>query len=140
MLFRTPVPPDGHEGSPVKKIIPAALIATAGAVVVGLIGMQAPAVAEEAVKRDDDAIELVLADDEDGDDTNNDDSTDAEDSSAPSLATNDNTNSRVSAVSRDRDISRSDLTKDFTIDGAGDQVRDLSANSTNDNSRSDTRR
>ena len=121
-----------------KKIIPAALITAAGAVVIGLIGMQAPALAEEAVKRDDDAIELVLADDDDGDDTN-DDSTDAEDTSTPSLATSDNTNSRVSAVSRDRDISRGDMTKDFTSDGPGDQVRDLSANATNDNSRSDTR-
>ena len=121
-----------------KKIIPAALITAAGAVVIGLIGMQAPALAEEAVKRDDDSIELVLADDDDGDDTN-DDSTDAEDTSTPSLATSDNTNSRVSAVSRDRDISRGDMTKDFTSDGPGDQVRDLSANATNDNSRSDTR-
>ena len=121
-----------------KKIIPAALITATGAVVIGLIGMQAPALAEEAVKRDDDAIELVLADDDDGDDTN-DDSTDAEDTSTPSLATSDNTNSRVSAVSRDRDISRGDMTKDFTSDGPGDQVRDLSANATNDNSRSDTR-
>ncbi len=122
-----------------KKLITTTLLGVAGAVVIGLIGMQAPAVADEAVKReDDDAVELVLAADDDDDDTN--DSTDAEDTSAPSVATSDNTNSRFSAVSRDRDISRGDLTRDFTSDGAGDEKRDFSANSTNDNSRSDTRR
>ena len=120
-----------------KKLIPATLLTIAGAVVIGLIGMQAPALADEAVKRDDDGVELVLAGDDDDDDA---DTTDDADTSAPSLATSDNTNSRFSAVSRDRDISRGDLTKDFTSDGPGDENRDLSANATNDNSRSDTRR
>ena len=126
-----------------KKLIPATLLSIAGAVVIGLIGMQAPALADEAVKRDDDGVKLVLAgdDDDDDDDTNDDaDTTDDADTSVPSLATSDNTNSRFSAVSRDRDISRGDLTKDFTSDGPGDENRDLSANATNDNSRSDTRR
>lgn len=125
-----------------KKLIPTMLLGLSGAVLVGLIGMQAPAVADEAVKRDDDAVELVLADDDDDDDTNDDtnDATDGGDTSAPSLATNDNTNSRVTGVSRDRDISRGDLTKDFTSDGPGNNNRDFSANSTNDNSRNDTRR
>jgi hypothetical protein len=51
---------------------------------------------------------------------------------------NDNTNSRVTGVSRDRDKSRGDLTKDWTRDG-GDKTRDHSANRTNDRSRNDTR-
>lgn len=55
-----------------------------------------------------------------------------------SKKTNDGTRSNYSAVSRDRDRSRGDLTKDFTRDG-GDLTRDLTRNSTNDKSRNDTR-
>ena len=54
--------------------------------------------------------------------------------------TNDNTNSRFTAVSRDRDLSRSDKTRDWTRDGKGGLKRDWSANKTNDRSRNDTRR
>ncbi len=50
----------------------------------------------------------------------------------------DGTNSRVTNVSRDRDLSRRDLTKDWTRDG-GDRTRDHSRNYTNDASRHDTR-
>jgi hypothetical protein len=49
------------------------------------------------------------------------------------------TDSRHSAVSRDRDRSRGDLTKDRTRDGKGDATRDHSRNHTNDKSRNDTR-
>jgi len=42
-------------------------------------------------------------------------------------------------MSRDRDRSRGDLTKDWTRDG-GDRTRDHSKNQTNDRSRNDTRR
>ena len=55
-----------------------------------------------------------------------------------SRSTNDNTRSNFTRVSRDRDLSRSDKTKDWTRDG-GSRTRDWSANRTNDRSRNDTR-
>ena len=55
-----------------------------------------------------------------------------------SAESNDGTNSRVTPVSRDKDRSRGDLTKDWTRDG-GDRTRDWSRNTTNDKSRNDTR-
>ncbi len=58
--------------------------------------------------------------------------------SKKSRNTRDKTNSRVTPVSRDRDKSRFDLTKDWTMDG-GEFTRDRTKNSTNDNSRNDTR-
>jgi hypothetical protein len=58
--------------------------------------------------------------------------------SRASRHTNDATRSNYTAVSRDRDHSRADLTKDFTRDG-GDHTRDFSRNLTNDNTRNDTR-
>src|SRR5688572_24622010 len=123
-----------------KRFIPTALLGVAGAVVIGLIGLQSPAVsADEALKREDDAVELVLVADDDDDDTN-DDGDDDGDTNSRSRETNDNTNSRFSAVSRDRDVSRGDMTRDWTRDGAGDNKRDWSAGSTNDRSRNDTRR
>ena len=45
----------------------------------------------------------------------------------------------MTGVSRDRDLSRGDKTRDWTRDG-GDKTRDKTANSTNDRSRNDTRR
>jgi hypothetical protein len=125
-----------------KKLIPTALLGIAGATAIGLIGMQAPAVnADEALKRDDDSVELVLVADDDGDDTNDDDTNgdDDGDTWSRSRETNDNTNSRYTAVSRDRDWSRGDKTRDWTSDG-GEKKRDWSANNTNDRSRNDTRR
>lgn len=55
-----------------------------------------------------------------------------------SRVSRDKTNSRVTPVSRDRDKSRGDLTRDWTMDG-GDRTRDWTANSTNDRSKHDTR-
>lgn len=55
-----------------------------------------------------------------------------------SRATNDATRSNFTAISRDRDLSRADLTRDLTRDG-GDLTRDLTRNLTNDASRNDTR-
>ena len=52
---------------------------------------------------------------------------------------NDGTNSRVTAVSRDRDFSRDDLTRDRTDDGRGKIKRDWTKNHTNDRTRNDTR-
>ena len=51
----------------------------------------------------------------------------------------DGTNSRVTAVSRDRDHSRDDLTRDRTGDGRGKVKRDWTKNHTNDRTRNDTR-
>ena len=91
-------------------------------------------------KRQDSVSELVAVDDDDDDAkdptdtrTNNTNSHTGQSNSA-----NDNTNSRVTNVSRDRDLSRRDLTKDGTRDG-GDRTRDHSRNYTNDASRHDTR-
>lgn len=52
---------------------------------------------------------------------------------------NDPTNSRVTDVSEDRDLSRGDLTRDWTKDGKGGKKLDLTADHTNDASRNDTR-
>ena len=58
--------------------------------------------------------------------------------SRASVKTNDGTRSNYTGVSRDRDRSRGDVTKDWTMDG-GDRTRDLTRNLTNDRSRNDTR-
>ena len=50
----------------------------------------------------------------------------------------DRTNSRKTRVSRDRDLSRGDKTRDWTRDG-GSRTRDRSANRTDDRSKNDTR-
>lgn len=51
----------------------------------------------------------------------------------------DGTNSRVTGVSRNRDWSRDDLTRDRTDDGRGKVKRDWTKNHTNDRTRNDTR-
>ena len=117
-----------------RKILPTTLLGVAGLTAFGLIAMSAPVVAaaaDEAAKRDDDATELVLVADDDDDDTNDDDD-DGDDAPTPAYTgagrdTNDNTNSGFTGVSRDRDNSRGDKTRDWTRDG-GDQTRDHSAN------------
>ena len=127
-----------------RKLLPTALLGVAGLTAFGLIGMSSPVVssaADEAAKREDDAPSLVLVADDDDDDTFDDDTNDDTDSpsyTGQSRDTNDNTNSRVTGVSRDRDKSRGDKTRDWTRDG-GDRTRDWSANKTNDRSRNDTR-
>jgi len=92
-------------------------------------------------KRQDGVSELVTVDDDDDDDsrgaTNTGTGTNSGTGNSKSGA--DGTNSRVTKVSRDRDLSRRDLTKDWTRDG-GDRTRDHSRNYTNDASRKDTRR
>ncbi len=121
----------------------------AGAVGAGLLAFPAAQAADSDVfwKRDDDRADVVMTVDDDDDDdtndntnntnnTNNTDDNTGDDTSG--VDSNDNTNSRVSAVSRDRDISQGDRTRDFTRDG-GDKTRDTSRNSTNDKSRNDTR-
>ncbi|MCY7397123.1 MAG: hypothetical protein LH468_13415 [Nocardioides sp.] len=123
-----------------KRIISIGTLGVAGAVATGLLAFQGPsAFADDAAyKRDDDAAKVVMTvDDDDDDDTNDDGMTQ---DTGNSVSANDGTNSRVTGVSRDRDLSRGDLTKDFTNDGPGNNNRDLSADHTNDNSRNDTRR
>lgn len=136
-------------------------LAIAGATTTGLIGFTAPALADASVyKRDDDSGRVVTTadvdeDDDDalnfksgtntstntggGDGTNTSTNSHAGDGTGDSRSRADNTSSRVTKVSRDRDKSRADLTKDWTKDG-GTRTRDHSANQTNDRSRNDTRR
>ena len=114
-------------------IIRGSVIGLAGAVGVGMLAWPATAYGDDVLfKRDEDSVEMVAVDDDDDDDTNDNSNT------GFSAATNDNTRSNFTAVSRDRDLSRSDKTKDRTRDG-GDPTRDVSANKTNDRSRNDTR-
>ena len=123
-----------------RKLLPTALLSIAGMAVIGLVGMSTPTVAssaEEAAKREDDAPSLVLVADDDDDDTNDGDDDD-ETNTGVSASTNDNTRSNFTGVSRDRDVSRGDKTRDWTRDG-GDRTRDWSSNKTNDRSRNDTR-
>ena len=89
-------------------------------------------------KRQDSVSELVSVDDDDDDGARGDDTTSRSNRTGNSRSGRDNTNSRVTGVSRDRDLSRRDLTKDPTRDG-GDRTRDHSRNHTNDRSRHDTR-
>jgi len=94
--------------------------------------------APEAVfARDEDAAPLMAADD-DGDDDDDDDG-DTGGHTDRSGKSNDRTNSRFTGVSRDRDWSRGDLTRDKTHDGKGGKKRDWSRHHTNDRSRNDTR-
>jgi hypothetical protein len=138
------------------------IVGTVGVGLVGLTGLSA-ANAEDDVygKREDGAAAIVTADDDDDDDPLRNDDTntntntqsktgpdDTDDTSlrdesaySPnSLPSRDDTTSRVTDVSRDRDRSRGDLTRDLTNDGPGKNNVDNSANSTNDKSRNDTRK
>ena len=82
---------------------------------------------------------VTVQSDDDNDDGDRDDDDDA-DTTFDSVTgvSNDGTGSRETAVSRDRDVSVDDLTKDRTMDG-GDPTRDLTQNHTNDSTRNDTR-
>lgn len=97
----------------------------------------------DAVKRDEDTADVVLADDDDDDDTNantgDNTNTGGDTNTGVSKSTNDGTRSNFTPVSRDNDKSRSDNTKDHTKDGPGGKKRDWSQNQTNDASRNDTR-
>ena len=101
------------------------------------------ATADDVVAKRDGSSTVLLShddDDDDDDDDADDDDTDETGASSPSGTgvSNDGTGSRVTAVSRDRDISNDDLTKDRTMDG-GDPTLDRTANHTNDASKNDTR-
>lgn len=127
-----------------KKLLPIGTLGLAGLVGAGLMAFPGTTVAadfdeEAAIKREDNVAELVLVDDDDDDDTGT--GTNTGTNTGASLSTSDGTRSNFTSVSRDRDLSRSDKTKDFTLDGAGEtSTRDWTANRTNDRSRNDTRR
>jgi hypothetical protein len=114
------------------------------------LAMTIPAVAEvrreEAARTraDEDAYDIVAVDEDDEGDTN--DATSDTDDTGKSGGTKtsgenskDGTNSAHTGVSKDRDRSRGDRTKDRTKDGPGGATRDHSRNHTNDKSRNDTR-
>ncbi|MPZ59966.1 MAG: hypothetical protein GEU93_01465 [Propionibacteriales bacterium] len=104
-----------------------------GLLVTGLTATTTTAGADDKVyaKRDDEVTEVELVSDDDDDDDSN--------SWSRSRRSRDNTNSRHTPVSRDRDLSRGDLTRDWTRDGKGDRKRDWSRFHTKDRSRNDTR-
>ena len=130
-----------------KKLLPIGTLGLAGLVGVGLMSFPTATVAADPgssgnddayVKREDHVSELVLVADDDDDDSNDNTKSKASRNTGFSKASNDNTRSNFTKVSRDRDLSRSDKTKDWTRDG-GDHTRDLTPNLTNDRSRNDTR-
>jgi hypothetical protein len=88
------------------------------------------------LKRDDHAADLVLVADDDDDDS---DSASGSRNTGSSVSRTDGTRSNFTKVSRDRDRSRGDKTKDWTRDRTDQRTRDRSANRTNDRSRNDTR-
>lgn len=90
------------------------------------------------IARNEDAGGVLVT--EDGDDTDGDETDGGDsDSFTSDVDSNDGTNSRVTGVSRDDDLSRGDLTRDRTKDGPGTSTRDRTANHTNDRTRNDTR-
>jgi len=136
-----------------KILVPLSTLGLAGAVAVGMVGATGslssaadqglPGTDQAVVKREDQVAELVLVSDDDDDDSNSRASRSGVSKTTigtgSSRSRADGTNSRYTAVSRDRDHSRGDKTKDWTRDG-GSRTRDLTPNLTNDKSRNDTRR
>jgi hypothetical protein len=101
----------------------------------------APDEIDPVAKREENLNLVLTAADDDDDDASTGGGSDDTSVSVNRDATGvsrDATNSRFTRVSRDRDYSRGDLTRDWTRDG-GDPTRDYSENRTNDRSRNDTR-
>src|ERR671919_146426 len=114
------------------------LVILLAAVLMAAVPMSALAhdsAADDFARRDDEVSEIVSAeeDDDDGDSGGATGNSGTGDS-------NDGTGSGHTAVSRDRDRSRGDLTRDRTKDGPGASTRDWRGGPTNDRSRNDTRR
>jgi hypothetical protein len=128
-----------------KKLLPIGALGLAGLVGAGLMTLPGAVNAagpndDVVVKREDNVAELVLVADDDNDDTKDNSRTRSRSRNTGfSRSTNDNTRSNFTKVSRDRDLSRSDKTKDFTQDGPGTRKRDWTGGTTNDRSRNDTR-
>ena len=93
---------------------------------------------EVALRREDDAAEVMVADGDGGDFTGNTGNT-GNSGQTSGVDSNNATGSRHTSVSRDRDLSVGDQTRDWTKDGSGDRNRDWSGGHTNDNTRNDTR-
>ena len=109
----------------------------------GLFAMTATSATAHDVdgKREDSATVLLSEDDDDDDDDDTDTNSDlgaTDVNTDASGVSNDATNSRVTGVTNDRDISQGDLTVDRTMDG-GDPTVDHTQNHTNDASKNDTR-
>jgi hypothetical protein len=121
-------------------VLRGSVVGLAGLVGAGMLAWPASTAFAEGdevyFKRDEQGKELVAV--EDDDDTTGDGDTGKATNTGFSKPTNDSTNSRFTPVTRDRDLSRSDKTRDWTRDG-GDRTRDWTKNKTNDKSRNDTR-
>lgn len=85
------------------------------------------------LSKDEDANDVLVTDDDDGDDDSR------SRGFTSGVDSNDGTNSRVTSVTGGDDRSRGDLTRDMTKDGPGTSTRDRSRHQTNDRSRHDTR-
>lgn len=119
------------------------VIALAGLVGAGALAWPTFAApqADGYLKRDEQATEVTLVadDDDDSNDRATRDTNTRSRNTGISRSTRDNTRSNFTKVSRDRDLSRSDKTRDKTYDGKGGKKRDWSGNTTNDRSRNDSR-
>jgi hypothetical protein len=97
---------------------------------------------EKAVLREGETdVAIIEYDDDDGGDgTGNTGNTGGDGSfNSGTGNSNDGTNSKVTPVTKDKDKSHDDLTKDWTKDGPGGKKRDWSRHQTKDSSRNDTR-
>ncbi len=121
------------------KLVRNGTVALAGTVGTLLCVLQTPGANALEFKRNDDSPDAIVtvADDEDDDADPRDDTNSGW--SGNSSRSGDATGSRMSRVSRDRDRSRGDLSRDWSRDGKGAKKRDWSQNRTNDRSRNDTR-
>jgi hypothetical protein len=127
-----------REGSESKEVLMLARLAIMFLAATVGMGLPVAAIAdgdESYRAREEDVYVLSSQDDDD----DSDDTDDTGNTGTSGDDSNDGTNSRHSGVSRDRDRSRGDLTKDRTGDGKGSWTRDRSRNHTNDKSRNDTR-
>jgi hypothetical protein len=90
-----------------------------------------------AYAKREDLDEVELAGDDDDDNSGN--SGNSRSGFTSGVNSNDRTGSGHTAVSRDRDRSRGDKTRDWTKDRTNNRTRDRSGNKTNDGSRNDSR-
>ena len=117
------------------------VIVLAGLVGAGVLAWPTVAAtsADGYLKRDEQEVDLVLVNDDDDDSNDDTNAGTVSRNTGFSRATGDNTRSNFTRVSRDRDLSRSDKTRDKTFDGPGGLKRDWSGGRTNDRSRNDSR-
>lgn len=107
----------------------------AGVVAAPAAGITGPGGSNDdiALRREEDITDIVTLTGDDDDDTN------SNSGFTSGVDSNDRTGSGHTPVSRDRDRSRGDKTRDRTRDGAGGAKRDWTGGHTNDRSRNDTR-